>query len=100
MAAKLPREFFAPPDRLLRDLQIGESSFVAMWDMSPDADGNCFLNPQGRLFPTSDGSALTVGVKRTESGFGVTLRKSAKLNFKPDDKHEGWYPVESISVVD
>ena len=99
MPATLPREFFAPPDRCVRDLQVGESSFVAMWDMSPDAEGKCFLNPEGRLFAQSSGS-LTVGVKRTESGFGVTLRKSANLSFKSGDKHEGWYSVESISVVD
>ncbi len=92
---KLPENLRQPPERYLRDIAVGETVLVSFISMQPDAEGNCFLNPGGKIVINP---LLTVKVERRADGYHVTAPADVHWTFG-DFKTDSWYPVASITVA-
>ena len=93
MAAKLPSELVKEPPAQIRDIEVGTTAYVGVYDMVADSAGQCYLDPLARL-STRDPS--TIQVTRRPDGYHVTV--IARHKWQIGSKlPAGAIPVESIS---
>jgi hypothetical protein len=95
MPCKLPSHLIRPPERLLRDLAIGETVYVMHSAMQADMEGFCYLDGESTVDARPSNSRMRV--TREADGFHVGISRSDvnwELRRLPG---HGWYPVESIA---
>jgi hypothetical protein len=95
MPCKLPSHLIRPPDRLLRDVAIGETVYVVYSTMQPDMEGFCHLDAESTVYARPNN--IRMRVTRAADGFHVGISRS-DVNWELRRLlGHGWYPVESIA---
>jgi hypothetical protein len=91
---QLPEDLIRKPITHLRDLKLGESTWINWNDMVVDSDRNCFLDPEARIH---EETGLSIRVTRMETGFEVLIpRRPFQWALGEFSIREGYFPVVKL----